>query len=136
MSGFRHDELVEIWEVTPTVTADGLTVLDNTGQPVPAGWMPDKYFVGKVTADSYSNNVGDESRTHEWSIMLEAFHDNSWVEPIEWVIADGETYPNASLQKYTDTDNPDHTVRDTNVDDAQTSSEASQHAEDTTVPTP
>lgn len=76
---FRNNELVEIWEVTPTVTADGLTILDNNGTPVPEGWMPDKYWVGRVNSDNYSNNAGDDNRTHEWGLSLEAMHDKSWL---------------------------------------------------------
>jgi hypothetical protein len=126
---FRHGELVEVWEVTPTITADGVTILDNNGDPVPAGWMPDKYWVGTPNADSYSNNAGDSSRSHEWTIDLESFHDNSWIEPIEWSFGDDKTYQNASLEAYTATDNPTHTVRDTNMDEAQPSGEETQHAD-------
>ncbi|MBL1228760.1 hypothetical protein IW492_05875 [Enterococcus sp. BWB1-3] len=121
------------------MTSDGLTILDNNGTPVPAGWMPDKYFVGSITSDSYSNNAGDDSRTHEWGIALEAMHDKSWVEPIEWIISDTETYPNASLKPYTDTDNPTNTVRDQNVgEEAEPSNDDTQYAYplDTTPPEP
>lgn len=126
---FRNGELVEVWEVTPTITADGVTILDNNGEPVPAGWMPDKYWVGTPNADSYSNNGGDASRSHEWTIDLESFHDNSWIQPIEWNLNDGASYPNASLETYSATDNPSNTVRDTNVDEVQASADASQQAD-------
>ncbi|GFH39844.1 phage tail tube protein [Pseudolactococcus insecticola] len=123
---YQNGELIEIWEVTPTITADGATVLDNTGKAVPKGWMPDRYWVGTVNADDYSNNAGDATRTHEWTIDLENEHDQSWIQPIEWIFGDDQTYPNASLKKYTATDNPTSTVRDTQVDEPQPSSEASQ----------
>jgi hypothetical protein len=130
---FRHNLLVEIWEVTASIQAKLSSIKNSVGGYVPAGWMPDKYFVGYVTADSYSNNSGDATRSHEWTLALEDFHDNSWVEPIEWVTG-AESYKNASLQPYTTTDNPTHTVRDTDAEEIQYSGDASQTADITPTP--
>jgi len=129
-----NDEMIEVWEVFTDVAADGETIKDVNGNVVPAGWIRDTYYVGRINKVEHDNNAGDSSMSSQWTLTCENHPDKSWIEPIDLMEESANFYPNASLKPYTDTDNPDNTVREANADEYVPTGDASQNASHTDNP--
>lgn len=123
---FNDGELVEIWEIQTDIQADGKTIFDNNGELVKEGMVRDYYGVGKITEFEHENNAGDPTITENLTITMPTTRDSSWVDAS---ITEQEKafYPNASLKKFEEGDNPKNTVRtkyadkvDAEVDPTQT----------------